>query len=373
MNLSSRSNIIVSVVIVALVFSAVGGYVFLTNQYIPPQIAVVVLQPGFGDFSMADQVLEGLEELAGDSVVDYTYRVAEDLDAAQLQMQQLASSQGYDLIVVIGETLADRLQTVASQYQNQKFAFIGGSVNADNVVSATFAQHQAAFLAGALAGFIAGGNESSETRSGIVGILGSRSDDQTVVGLVTGFTQGLLHANSTYSLNVRLLPTEYVGSYNDTQEAYSKALELFDPEQGNATIIFAPVRASMMGVRMAMEYANSTWFGDIEGREPFVIAAEGNQDYLGLENIDIRSGDRSWVVTSVVPRSDLAVYRIINSTLWDEFEGGEIYRYNLTDGNVNITDFEFSSWWITYDMAVALESYYQDILNGVIIVDDGSP
>jgi basic membrane protein A len=367
MNLSSRPNIIVSVVIVALVFSAVGGYIFLTNQYVPPQIGVVVLEPGFGDRSMADQVLEGLDELAGDAVVNYTYRVADDADDAQFLLSQMASAGRFDLIIAIGDALTDRLQTVAGTYANQRFACIGGAINADNVVSATFAQHQAAFLAGALAAFMA------DNRSGIVGILASRNDDPTVTGLIAGFTQGLEEANSTFGLNIGLLPTEYVGSYNDTDEAYDLALDMWDPLDGNATIIFAPVRASIIGVRSAMEYANSTWFGTMDDREPFVIAAEGNQDYLGLEDIDIRTGDDSWVVTSVVPRTDLAAYRIVNSTLWDEFEGGEIYRYNLTDGNVNITDFEFSSSWLTPFIEAQLEDYIDDILNGVIVVDDGLP
>ena len=55
--LSSRSGIVASVIIVIIVFSAVGGYVFLTNQYVPSNVAVVVVNPGFGDRSMADQAL----------------------------------------------------------------------------------------------------------------------------------------------------------------------------------------------------------------------------------------------------------------------------------------------------------------------------
>jgi basic membrane protein A len=369
MILSSRSNLIASILIVALVFTAVGGYVFLTNQYVPPQVAVVVTEPGFGDHSMADQVLEGLENLAGDITVNYTYRIAADADAAQSIMEQLASSRGYDLIVVVGQNLEGPVQTVSAAYPNQKFAMIGGSVSGSNVVSATFAQQQAAFIAGVVAAFVAVGDSA---RSGIVGIIGSRSDDPTVQALIAGFTQGLEDANETYSLDVRLLPAEYVGSYNDSSTAYSLALDMYDPDQGNATIIFAPVRASIMGLRLAMEYANITWFSSVDGhREPFAIAAEGNQDYIGLENPEIRTGDNSWIVTSVVPRTDLAVYRIINETLWNRFDGGDIHHYNLTDGNVNITNFEFSHDWITPQIEAALTYYYTAIFEGTIIVSDG--
>lgn len=371
--MSSRSNIIVSIVIVALVFSSIGAYVFLTNQYVPPQIAIIVEEPGFGDMSMADQVLEGLEELGGDITCNYTYRVAADADDAQYEMDQLASTRRYDLIVVIGQSLQDRLQIVAANHPNQRFAIIGGSVSGSltNVVSATFAQEQGAFLAGVLAAFI------SQNGSKVIGILASRDDDPTVADLIAGFTQGLETANTTYDLGVSLLPVEYVGSYNDTATANATAVDMFDPNDGNASVIFAPVRASIMGVRHAILAANRTWFGNdswvgYQDREPFVIAAEGNQDYIGLRNIEIRSGDDSWFVTSVVPRTDLAVYRIINSTLWDEFEGGSAYAYNLTNSNVDITEFEFSSSWISQDLRDTLAMYRTGIMNGSIIVNDGS-
>lgn len=368
--MSSRSSVIASAIIVALVFSAVGGYVFLTNQYAPSNIAIVMLEPGRGDMSMVDQVVEGLDELQGDITVDFEYFEADDEDDAQDIMEALANQGIYDLIIVIGQELTQKVQAVASTHANQKFALIGGTVIADNVISATFAQHEAAFLAGSLAAFIATQNENT---SSIVGILGSVSTDPTVISLIAGFTQGVEYANTTYALNVTLLPAEYVNSYNDSATASTLAYDLFKPDGGNATIIFAPVRASILGVREAMELANSTHYVNITGREPFVIAAEGDQDYFGLADPNIRSGDRSWIVTSIVPRSDLAVYTAINSTLWDEFEGGALPTYNLFNGGVNVTAFDYSEHWVTDSIQLILQGIRLNIINGTIIVDDGLP
>ncbi len=50
----------------------------MTNPYVPAKISIVVTEPGFGDLSMADQVLTGLEELGGDIVVDIEYFTATD-------------------------------------------------------------------------------------------------------------------------------------------------------------------------------------------------------------------------------------------------------------------------------------------------------
>ena len=366
--LSSRSSIITSAIIVVLVFSAVGGFIFMTNPFVPAKIAVVVNEPGFGDLTMADQVQEGLDELGGDIVVDYTYYTATDEANASAILEEISASAVYDLIIVIGGELGNELQTVAANHLNQKYAFIGGEVVADNVISATFLQHEAAFLAGVLAAYASIGDEN-RTGTGIVGIIASVETDPTVAAMIAGFKQGFDYANNTLNLTVTLLEEQYVGSYNDSAEAESLATNMFD--WLDATILFTPVRASMPGIRNAMLIANATWNST---RQPLVIAAEGDQDYYGLPNTQTRSGS-SWIITSVVPRSDLAVYRVVNSTLWNEFEGATLV-YNLEKAGddldiagVILTHSTFiNNEWTPAWMYTMIESIRQDIINDVITV-----
>ncbi|MFW9793731.1 MAG: BMP family ABC transporter substrate-binding protein [Candidatus Thorarchaeota archaeon] len=373
--MSSRSGIISSVIIVILVFSAVGGYIFLTNQYVPSNIAIVVLDPGFGDRSMVDQAYGGLADV--EVVVNYNVEVATDAANARDIMESIAAAGQHDLIVAIGHGLAGPVTDAAGNYPNQRFALIGAepTLSLANVASATFAQNQAAFLAGSLAAFLATNHANS---SGIVGILGSVEGDPIVEELIAGFLHGLNHANTTYNLDVSLLPIDYVGSYNDSDTAHLRAYGMFSPITGNASVIFAPVRASIMGVRTAMEQANETYFHDITGREPYVIAAEGDQDYLGNPNIDIAAGP-SWIVTSVVPRSDLAVAQLINATLWFEFPGTQSFLYNLSlvndeDRGVDLSPMQFrDSTWVTDHMLNVTTDYRQAILNGTIVVDNSLP
>ena len=366
--LSSRSSIITSAIIVVLVFSAVGGFIFMTNPFVPAKIAVVVNEPGFGDLTMADQVQEGLDELGGDIVVDYTYYTATDEANASAILEEISASAVYDLIIVIGGELGNELQTVAANHLNQKYAFIGGEVVADNVISATFLQHEAAFLAGVLAAYASIGDEN-RTGTGIVGIIASVETDPTVAAMIAGFKQGFDYANNTLNLTVTLLEEQYVGSYNDSAEAESLATNMFD--WLDATILFTPVRASMPGIRNAMLIANATWNST---RQPLVIAAEGDQDYYGLPNTQTRSGS-SWIITSVVPRSDLAVYRVVNSTLWSEFEGATLV-YDLEKAGddesiagVILTHSDFiNDEWTPEWMYTMIESIRQDIINDVITV-----
>ncbi len=375
MILNSRSSILASVIIIVLVFSVVGSYVFLTNQYVPPDVVVVTVEPGFGDLSMADQVDLGLHELSGDLVVSIEYRVAANQGDAQTILEELASSGIYELIIVVGEDLAEAVQAVASNHLAQRFAFIGGSVSASNVISTIFSQYEAAFLAGALAAYMSSGNTN---RSNIVGIIGSVASNPTVQHLIAGFKQGLIYANTTDNLNVTLLPDQFVGSYNDSEEASSLAYQMFNPynPSGNATVIFAPVRASIVGIREAMVQANETWFSDLGGREPFIIAAEGDQDFMGLPDINIRSG-YSWVLSSIVPRSDLAVYRIINATMWDDFsplQAQSPLLYDLANGGVNLTNFVYRNpAWTPNTVLMTISEYRTMILNGSIVVQETWP
>lgn len=345
----------------------------MTNPFVPAKIAVVVNEPGFGDLTMADQVATGLDELAGDIVVDYSYFTATDEANAAVILEEISVANEYDLIIVIGGELGNELQTVAANHLNQKYAFIGGEIIADNVISATFLQHEAAFLAGVLAALASIGDEN-RTGTGIVGIIGSIEADPTVATMIAGFKQGFDYANNTLNLTVTLLTEQYVGSYNDSAEAEDIAFEMFN--SSDATILFTPVRASMPGIRNAMNLANSTWNST---RQPLVIAAEGDQDYFGLPDIQKRTG-HSWIITSIVPRSDLAVYQAINSTLWNDFEGDtDIYDLEASGENTEIpgvilthSDFINSEWTPDWIFEI-INGLRDDIISGLITVSTTYP
>ncbi|MGD9397050.1 MAG: BMP family ABC transporter substrate-binding protein [Candidatus Thorarchaeota archaeon] len=376
--MSSRSGNVASIIIVILVFSAVGGYVFITNQYVPSNIAVVVLDPGRGDSSIVDQAYQGLFMI--DVVVNYDYRRANNTDHAQDILEDIASRGRHDLIIVIGSDpdLHTAVQTVAEAHQNQKFALIGGSVPLDNVASATFAHKEAAFLAGSLAAHVSVGNPDL---NGIVGIIAAVATDPTLTEIIDGFLQGLRYANETIANathQITLLPTEYVGSFNDTTTAETIATDMYNPYVGNASVIFAPVRASLLGIRAAMEWANLSYhamFGNETTREPFVVGAEFDQGYLGNPNIEIASGP-SWVIGSIIPRSDLAIYRIINASLWDEFPGGlENGSVNQTIGDLENEGIDLGGLeefrndvWVTDPMLNVTATIREMIINGTIVI-----
>jgi basic membrane protein A len=359
---SSRSGTLASIVIVVIVFGSVGGILFLTNQYEPSSIAVIAMNPGFGDMARADQVKEGLTEHI---MVQYYFPDPPATEnEAEVLMESLAASGNYLLIIIVGHELQDELQRVADDYPMQKFAMIGGLVNLDNVASATFDIQEAAFLAGVIAALVA----EEDPYNGTIGILASMATDYDVIRMIAGFEQGVDTAILAYGLNVEVLTPRYVGSYNDSATAETMTSTLFITDF--CSIVFAPVRASIVGVRAGMLAANET-FHDLAltNRMPLVIGAEMNLDYYGNRNPLVASGP-SWIVTSVVPRYDTSVINIVNATLWNIFPGGITENYNLANQGVNITDFEFSGTIVDESYIDAAWEYAALIINGTITVDD---
>ncbi len=367
--MSSRSNYVISFVIVAIIFGGVGAAIYVAAPYEPSRIAVVMMAPGFGDMSKADTIYAGMKMVLGDIAVQYITPdpLPTTVSEAQADLEGYASTENfYDLIVAVGEDLVSALRTVASNFPEQKFAMIGGNVNLDNVASATFESQEGAFLAGVVAAFMA--NEQRDTinspNNAQIGILGAMDDSEINV-LINGFIQGVTAANETYNLNVTLAEPEYVGSWNDSARAQIQISSMFITQK--ISVIFAPVRASYPGVRQGMIDAESLFTAQEAGRMPLVIAAEGNLDWYGTANPDTPV-DPSWITTSALDRTDWAFYEIVNLTLWDMFPGGNLFEYDIANGGSNITTFEYSSTYIPDELILALDYFREQIGNGNIVV-----
>ncbi len=356
--MSSRVNLLTSLVIVIIVFGAVGGILLVSQPFMPNNVILVSLAPGRGDLSIVDNAWEGMDELAGDMALDIQTpdEFPETVAEARILLEGYAAAGYYELIIVLGDELASTVKTVADANPTQRFALIGGQADGDNIISATFAIEEAAFIGGVLAAFLASEDENRQN----IGIIRAVSDDYDINAMVDGFLMGVEAANSTYNLNVSLLEMRTIGSYNNSALARSYVHSAFTTHQ--ASILFTPVRASMLGVRLGMEDANVTLYW--QDRMPLVIAAEMNLDYYGLPNPDIPFG-RSWIATSIIPRSDFVIYDFINSTLWDEFTGMHTH-YNLESGYVNITDLQFSNTYIMEAWTKTTRDYQAAIINGTI-------
>ncbi|MEM2143448.1 MAG: BMP family ABC transporter substrate-binding protein [Candidatus Thorarchaeota archaeon] len=359
--MSSRRSILGSILIVSVLFAGVTGMVVISNQYDPPRLAVFVTGVGLEDYGFAAQTESGIKMAQKETTLYYDVFVTTPAQAVQM-MKDVSGQERYELVIAIGNDLATAVSTVAQLYPRQKFALIGGNATeATNVFSAYFAVEQAAYLSGIVAAHLVA--QSGYTR--VIGILASFQTDPEISKIVTAFKNGVTRANTTYGLNVRFGPETYLQSTRDTTMAQFYAYQMFTTQ--NVSLIFAPVRASLPGVRTAMENARAYFQTHGQpNRLPLVIAEGMNHEIYGLPNPSVLTG-QTWIPTSVVTAANNVTNMIVSATLWNEFMSGT-FVYGLSNSGVGITPFVYSTTYIQ-NLQLLMErinEHKQAIINGLI-------
>ena len=198
------------------------------------------------------------------------------------------------------------LRDNAANFRKVRFGCIDTGVRAPNIMSVTFADEQAAFLAGAAAALTA--------RSGVLpgGFTGE------AIGWLSGESTPMDDSMfSAYAEGARLISPEIrvirrdAGSFTDEAAAAGQADGLMD--EGTAVVAVMARRADNAAVKR--------------------IAARGG--YLVGETSRALLPERT--VTSIVRRLDLAVFEIVAAAAEGRFAGGKIITRTLEDGGVVLT------------------------------------
>ena len=109
---------------------------------------------GLGDQAFNDLIYEGLEKAKEELNIDFDYAEPTQVSEFELMMRDMASSGEYGAIICVGFDQTDALSKVAPEFPDQQFAFIDGTLEAENVVNYAAKEEEGAFLAGALAGLM---------------------------------------------------------------------------------------------------------------------------------------------------------------------------------------------------------------------------
>ncbi|MDZ7835164.1 MAG: BMP family ABC transporter substrate-binding protein [Alkalibacterium sp.] len=116
-------------------------------QWLPMKVAV-------DDCSFNQSAWEGMQAWGEEHGVSegegYDYYQSND-SAEYVPNLNQALAEGYDIIYGIGYQLLDSVNDVADQNREQNFGIVDDISDRENVVSLTFADHEAAFLAGVAA------------------------------------------------------------------------------------------------------------------------------------------------------------------------------------------------------------------------------
>ncbi len=291
------------------------------------KIGMVTDVGGVNDKSFNQTSWEGLQALAAeDSRFEVNY-LESKTDADYQTNINTFIDEGYDLIISVGYMLADATRAAAEANPDQKFAIIDDeSIELPNVACLMFAQEQASYLVGLVAG--------SVTESKTIGyVQGMVFPSMNKFGV--GFISGVL----------AVCPDATVLQYNANN---------FGDSAGGST---AAKDMITKGADVIYHAAGGTGMGVIEACNEegiWAIGVDTDQSNLAPEH----------VITSAMKRVDVACQDISKAVADGSFEAGT-HLYDLSNGGVDLAP---TRDHIPADVLAVVEQAKADIIAGKVTV-----
>ena len=290
------------------------------------KIGMVTDVGGVNDGSFNQSSWEGLQRAQVELGIEAKY-LESKTDADYTPNIETLVDDECDLIICVGYMLADATKAAAEAYPEQKFAIIDdASIDLPNVTNLMFAQEQASYLVGLVAGMT--------TESKTVGfVLGMASETMNKFGY--GYLAGVLDANK----DAKILQYN-ANNFGDTAGGKSAATSMIT---NGADVIF--------------HAAGGTGIGVIEGCKENGIKAIGvdsDQSVLAPET----------VITSAMKRVDNACYDIAKAMIDGTVAAG-VKTYDLSIGGVDIAP---TTDLLSEDVLTAVNAAKEKIIAGEVTV-----
>jgi len=217
---------------------------------------------------------------------------------------------GCGVVVTIGSATGMIVERLAQKHPAVHFIVVDYEPTPEsrNITGLVFAEDQAGFLAGALAGLM--------TQRDVVGFIGGM-DIPPVRRFQRGFEHGLSHTN-----RLAKIIEIYTDSFNDTQAGETAAQNLI---QQGADIIFAA--AGLCGSAAIRAAAREgTW----------VIGVDQDEWETTFQDGQVPGAER--LLTSAVKQVDNAVYTAVSQALQGRLRAG-VHRFDLASNGVGLAPY----------------------------------
>ena len=262
---------------------------------------------GISDGSFSQLTWEGIQQFAEKhDNIEIQYTTPSDTSTVELvnNIDNLFMS-GNEIIVVAGYVFEEAIQKASEVYPDVDFILIDGVVEADNVASIKFAEHEAGFLAGVVSAL--------ETKTGKVAYMGG-IEVPAVVAYGVGFQYGVGYANENLGANAEIVDYVYSGTFTDFNVGQTLSAGMFDK---GVDIIM-----STAGVATQGAIAEAKQRGDV-----YIVGCDSDQYTDG-----VMDNDDSVVLTSAMKHIDVAVQEVLTQWLVDKFPSGDTL---VMDGATN--------------------------------------
>jgi len=316
--------------------SLLGIFVAVSLQSAVAEFKVALLldRGGKDDKSFNASAYEGATEAKKKLGIYLKYVEATDDNAFESLLRGFAQKD-FDLIIGIGFAQREAIQKVAAQFPQKHFALVDSQVDAPNVRSLMFEEHEGSYLIGAIA--------AMTSKTGKVGFVGGMD-----VPLIRRFKMGYEAGAKKINPQITVI-ANFCGVTGEAWNNPPKGKELAMAQYGNGVdVIFAAAGASGLGV-----------FDAAEERKKFAIGVDSNQDWTkpGL------------ILTSMLKRVDLAVFTAIQDAQAGKFTAG-LQRFGLADRGVDYSVDRYNERILTESVRKRADELKAEIIAGKIVVPD---
>ena len=322
------AGVIVAVAAYALftVTSKKEELVAVTSTAVP---AIVFDMGGKFDKSFNESAYRGMEKWKKESGKDYLEFEISNESQREQAIRRMAEK-GASPIIGIGFGQASSIEKVAKEFPNLKFAIIDMVVDAPNVQSVVFKEHEGSYLVGVMA--------AKASQTGKVGFVGGM-DIPLIRKFECGYRQGVMSVNASNEVFANMTGTTGA-AWNDPARGGELAKSQFSK---GADVVFAAAGGTGMGVYQAAKDSGK-----------LAIGVDSNQNHV----------QPGTMLTSMLKRVDVAVYNVamahtVGVSVLGLKEGG--VDYAMDDNNAKL---------VTADMKAAVEAAKAGIISGDIKVAD---
>ena len=284
------------------------------------------------DKSFNESAYNGAERWAKETGGSYA-EVEIQSDAQREQAIRRFAESGANPIVMAGFSWATPLAEVAADYPETKFAIIDMVVDAPNVRSVVFNEHEGSYLVGMMA--------AMASENGTVSFVGGM-DIPLIRKFACGYAQGVKAVNADATVIANMTGTT-PAAWNDPVKG--SELTLAQISQGS-DVVFAAAGGTGVGVLQTAA-----------DEDILSIGVDANQNYL-------HPGE---VLTSMMKRVDNAVYGAM--TQGEDLETGFNVMGVANEGVGYALD-EFNAELVSDEMKATVDAAAAEIASGNLVVHD---
>jgi len=301
--------------------------------------AVIFDMGGKFDKSFNEEAYNGAERFKKETGIAYReFEVTNETQRTQA-LQRLARGAGSvppaSIVVAVGFSFGSTLEQIAKDFPNTKFVIVDSVVDAPNVQSVVFREHEGSFLVGMAA--------AMASKTGKVGFIGGM-DIPLIRKFHKGYEEGVLHVKKDAQVFMNMTGTT-PAAWNDPTKGSELARSQF--ERG-ADVVYAAAGGTGTGVLQAAKDAGK-----------LSIGVDSNQNHLHPGS----------VLTSMVKRVDVAVYNAFKTAQAGTWKPGML-SLGLKEDGVGYAADANNAALLTAEMKAKLDAAKADIVSGKIKVTD---